>query len=107
AGTNAHCIAQRHVDIFSSREWDGVEQFVTIAIHESEQSILSGCGNHIALLPVYVGCEYGAHLRQIPIVNVVGHSLEVPSHFSAADVERENGTGVEVHARPRLIVKIR
>src|SRR6266850_6134233 len=81
---------------------DLIQPLVRIAIECSEHAGLARGGDQIPRATADRLPEEWRNLGQVPIVRVAGQELIVPAQLAGADVERDEGIGIEIPPRPEM-----
>src|SRR6266851_6301871 len=68
------------------------------AIEHEEITVARGLSQQLARLAVNLGIEQDGGLGVVPVVRIVGRSLEVPNQFAGVRIERNNRTGPKIGA---------
>ena len=78
-----------------------------VTIQRVHQSIAIGPQHdlHVGAVPIHV--DQDRHLHRVVVVGVIGGELEVPAQFAGVGIERDDRVGVEIVARPLLVVPVR
>src|ERR1700742_679927 len=106
--TRAHpygCL-DRRFDVQPGDEWNAVNDFFVITVQQTQQSVFSGTGDHVAHRPVDSGLEYGRHVRDIVIVDIVGYELAVPRETTRRGIQGNQRIRIEIIAGAIVIVEI-